>query len=109
SRINGMFGSIQWQPIIYQYRHLSFSELIACYTSCDIALVTPLRDGMNLVAKEFVASRKDRRGTLILSEFAGAANELTGAIIVNPNDIHNMKEAMLTAIALSESEQEERI
>ncbi len=108
-RINGLYGSIRWQPIIYQYRHLNFEELIACYTACDIALVTPLRDGMNLVAKEFVATRKDLRGVLILSEFAGAANELSGAISVNPNDLHNMKEAMITGLTLGAEEQEERI
>ena len=88
---------------------MDFNELIGCYTGCDVALVTPLRDGMNLVAKEFVASRKDKRGALILSEFAGAANELSGAILVNPNDIHNMKEAMLNAINLSKEDQAERM
>jgi trehalose 6-phosphate synthase/phosphatase len=109
SRINGVFGSIHWQPIIYQYRSLPFNELIACYSACDMALVTPLRDGMNLVAKEFVAARKDRKGVLILSEFAGAAIELTDAILVNPNDVHNMKQAMLDAMGFSEAEQKERI
>jgi trehalose 6-phosphate synthase/phosphatase len=109
SRINGLFGGIEWQPIIYQYRSMDFMELIGCYTGCDVALVTPLRDGMNLVAKEFVASRKDQKGTLILSEFAGAANEMNGAILVNPNDINNMKEAMLTAINFSSDEQKERM
>lgn len=110
SRINGIFGSIQWQPIIYQYQHLDFTQLMACYSACDVALVTPLRDGMNLVAKEFVASRKDLRGALILSEFAGAASELSGgAIPVNPNDIHLMRDAMLQAISLSEKEQEQRM
>ncbi len=109
SRINGLFGNIQWQPIIYQYQHLSFPQLLASYTACDIALVTPLRDGMNLVAKEFIASRKDERGCLILSEFAGAVKELTGAILVNPNDVHMMKEAMLKAIHLKEDQQQERM
>ena len=109
SRINGLFGSIHWQPIIYQYRHLSFEQLVGCYTSCDIALVTPLRDGMNLVAKEFVAARKDRRGTLILSEFAGAANELSAALLVNPNDVFHMKESMLKALSFTEQEQSDRM
>jgi trehalose 6-phosphate synthase/phosphatase len=109
SRINGIYGSVQWQPIIYQYRHLSFSELVACYTVCDVALVTPLRDGMNLVAKEFVATRKDLRGVLILSEFAGASHELMQAIMVNPNDVHLVGEAMLKAIGLSVEEQEKRM
>src|SRR5687767_10103491 len=98
SRSNGLYGSMHWQPIIYQYQHLNFSDLLACYTACDVALVTPLRDGMNLVAKEFVASRKDKRGALILSEFAGASNELSGAILVNPNDLDSMQAAIVKAI-----------
>lgn len=109
SRINGLYGYIQWQPIIYQYQHLTVNELLSCYTACDVALVTPLRDGMNLVAKEFVASRRDLRGSLILSEFAGAANELRGAILVNPNDNSAMQRAISKAIYLSEAEQEERL
>ncbi len=109
SRINGLYGSIHWQPIIYQYRHLNFDELLACYTACDVALVTPLRDGMNLVAKEFVASRKDKRGVLILSEFAGTSNELDGAILVNPNDLDLMQTAILRALRLKAAEQEGRI
>lgn len=109
SRINGLFCTLQWQPIIYQYRSLTFQQLLSCYTSCDVALVTPLRDGMNLVAKEFAASRKDCRGSLILSEFAGAANELEGALLVNPNDIHLMEVAMVEAIHLTESEQKKRM
>lgn len=109
SRINGVYGSIHWQPIIYQYQHLSFNNLLACYTACDIALVTPLRDGMNLVAKEFVASRKDRRGTLILSEFAGAANELKGSIVVNPNDLDGTQSAIFESLNLSPAEQEDRM
>ncbi|MCW3077191.1 MAG: bifunctional alpha,alpha-trehalose-phosphate synthase (UDP-forming)/trehalose-phosphatase, partial [Bacteroidetes bacterium] len=109
SRINGLYSSLQWAPIVYQYRHLDFTQLMACYTACDVALITPLRDGMNLVAKEFVASRKDLRGSLILSEFAGAASELTGALLVNPNDIHLMQEAMIQAITLPENEQRQRM
>lgn len=109
SRINGVYGNIHWQPIIYQYQHLDFCKLLACYTACDVILVTPLRDGMNLVAKEFVASRQDLRGCLILSEFAGAADELTTALMVNPNDIHLMKNVMVQAMNLPEKEQEKRI
>lgn len=104
--LNGLHGNVSWQPVIYQYSHLSFTQLLSFYTACDIALVTPLRDGMNLVAKEFVASRKDKRGVLILSEFAGAANELKEAILVNPNDNNLMKNAMLHAIQLSPEEQQ---
>jgi len=109
SRINGVYSTLQWQPIIYQYRHLNFVQLMACYTACDVALVTPLRDGMNLVAKEFVACRKDLRGCLILSEFAGASAELSGALLVNPNDIQLMQDSMIQGISLPEQEQEERI
>lgn len=109
SRINGLYGNFLWQPIVYQYQHLSFDELLACYTACDVALVTPLRDGMNLVAKEFVASRKDRQGCLILSEFAGAANELKSALLVNPNDINAMQSAILNAIKMKPFEQEKRM
>jgi trehalose 6-phosphate synthase/phosphatase len=108
-RINGLYGNIHWQPIIYQYRHLTFSQLNAFYTAADIALVTPLRDGMNLVAKEFVASRKDLKGVLVLSEFAGAAAELTEAILVNPNDIQSMKQGLLEALDLTDDEQKSRM
>lgn len=109
SRINGLYGSFQWQPVLYQYQHLSLNALLSCYTACDVALVTPLRDGMNLVAKEFVVSRKDKLGSLILSEFAGAASELKGAILVNPNDVAAMQSAILKAIKLTPPEQKERI
>ncbi len=109
SHINGIYGNVQWQPIIYQYSHLTFYQLMSFYTGCDVALVTPLRDGMNLVAKEFVASRQDKQGVLILSEFAGSANELEGAMIVNPNDLAMMKNAMLKALSLPESEQRDAI
>lgn len=109
SRINGLYGNFLWQPIVYQYQHLSFTELITCYASCHVALVTPLRDGMNLVAKEFVAARKDKQGVLILSEFAGAAHELKGALPVNPNDIHAMQSVLLRALKMKVSEQESRM
>ena len=85
--INGKFSTISWQPIIYRYQHLPFHELLALYQVADVALITPLRDGMNLVAKEFVASSVSRTGVLILSELAGAASELNEALLVNPTDI----------------------
>jgi trehalose 6-phosphate synthase/phosphatase len=109
ARINGLYGNFLWQPIVYQYQHLSFDVLLACYTACDVALVTPLRDGMNLIAKEFVASRKDKRGSLVLSEFAGAANELKEALLVNPNDINTMQLAILKAFKMKPTEQEKRM
>ncbi len=75
-RIAGAHGNVHWTPLVYQYRNLEFEEIVAMYRACDVALITPLRDGMNLVAKEFVASRADQTGVLILSEMAGAAKEM---------------------------------
>ncbi|MGH7975359.1 MAG: trehalose-6-phosphate synthase, partial [Limisphaerales bacterium] len=83
-QIIGAYGNVQWTPLIYQYRNLSFEEIVALYRACDVALITPLRDGMNLVAKEFVASRPDQKGVLILSEMAGAAKEMGEALVINP-------------------------
>jgi trehalose 6-phosphate synthase/phosphatase len=109
SQINSSFGSIQWQPVIYQYHALPFDELMALYTGCDLALITPLRDGMNLVAKEFVASRKNKKGVLVLSEMAGAARELSDAIIINPNDIVEMADAIKAGLEMPEPEQATRL
>jgi len=106
---NSTFGSITWQPILYQYGHLSFEELVGLYTACDLALITPLRDGMNLVAKEFVASRRDRQGVLVLSEMAGAANELTEALLINPNDRREIAQKIREGLEMSTMEQEQRI
>lgn len=83
-RIVGAYGNVYWTPLIYQYRNVSFEEIVALYRACDVALITPLRDGMNLVAKEFIASRPDKTGVLILSEMAGAAKEMGEALIINP-------------------------
>ncbi len=107
-KINGKFGTIGWTPIIYQYRHLSLYPLSALYSLSDIALVTPLRDGMNLIAKEYVASRADRTGVLILSEMAGAAKELGEAIVINPNDRKAIAEALREALEMPRDEQERR-
>jgi trehalose 6-phosphate synthase/phosphatase len=109
SRINGMFGTLTWTPIIYQYRSLDFQKLVALYSASHIALITPVRDGMNLVAKEFVASRTNSDGVLILSDTAGCASELRQAIIVNPNDRHEIAEAIRAALSQSPEEQVERI
>jgi len=109
STINGKHSSIQWQPIIYRYNHLEFDQMLALYKSADIALITPLRDGMNLVAKEFVASRTDRHGVLILSELTGAASELSEAIIVNPIDRTEVSNAINQALTMPVTEQEERM
>ena len=83
-RIIGTHGSVHWNPLLYQYRNLPFEELVSLYRACDVALITPLRDGMNLVAKEFIASRPDQSGVLILSEMAGAAKEMGEALLINP-------------------------
>jgi trehalose 6-phosphate synthase/phosphatase len=107
--LNSALGTLDWKPVIYQYQHLEFDELVALYTACDVALITPMRDGMNLVAKEFVASRTDQRGVLILSEMAGAAKELTEALLINPNDEHGISEAIKTALNMPVEEQEERM
>jgi trehalose 6-phosphate synthase/phosphatase len=109
SRINSRLGDIHWQPVIYQYTSLQFEEMLALYTTADVALVTPLRDGMNLIAKEYVASRKDGNGVLILSEMAGAARELTGALIINPNDVGEMADKIREALQMEPTEQKRRL
>jgi len=107
--INGRFSTISWQPIIYRYNHLSFNELVALYQAADVALITPLRDGMNLVAKEYVASSVGGKGVLILSELAGAASELSEAILVNPTDTADVASAITRALAMPLYEQRNRI
>lgn len=109
SQINSQIGNIHWQPVVYQYNNLSFNEMLALYTACDLALITPLRDGMNLVAKEFVASRKDKLGVLVISEMAGAARELTDALNINPNDVIEMADKIKTGLEMSEEEQTSRL
>jgi trehalose 6-phosphate synthase/phosphatase len=107
-KINGKYGSIGWMPVWYLYRSVPFEKLMALYEVADVALVTPLRDGMNLVAKEFVASKADGKGVLILSEMAGAAKELGEAIIVNPNNMNEIAEALREALTMPDGEQIER-
>ncbi|HOB18272.1 MAG TPA: bifunctional alpha,alpha-trehalose-phosphate synthase (UDP-forming)/trehalose-phosphatase [Candidatus Methanoculleus thermohydrogenotrophicum] len=107
-RINGKYGTTDWVPVRYFYNFLPFETLVAFYSAADVALVTPLRDGMNLMAKEYVATRTDGTGVLILSEMAGAAEELGEAVIVNPNDQDAVIEAIETALAMPEKEQVER-
>lgn len=108
SMINGKFSTIHWQPLIYRYNHLSFEELCALYQVADVALITPLRDGMNLVAKEYIASCIDK-GVLILSELTGAANELNEAMHVNPTDIDEVAKAIDTALQMPLTEQRSRL
>jgi trehalose 6-phosphate synthase/phosphatase len=107
-RIVGAYGTVQWTPLIYQYRNLSFEEIVALYRLCDVALITPLRDGMNLVAKEFVASRPDQKGVLILSEMAGAAKEMGEAISLNPFYHEDFVRALEQALAMPVEEQIKR-
>jgi trehalose 6-phosphate synthase/phosphatase len=107
-RINGRFGTMDWLPIQYFNTFLPWRSLIAHYCIADVAMLTPLRDGMNLMAKEFVATKTDGTGVLILSETAGAAQELGEAIIVNPNNRGAMVEAIESALAMPRSEQIER-
>ncbi len=107
-RINGKFNTIRWMAIHYFYRSLPFNTLAALYYMSDVAIVTPFRDGMNLVAKEYIASKIDQTGVLILSEMAGAAKELTEAILVNPNDMHDIVKAMHQALTMPPDEQNTR-
>ena len=110
SEINGEYGSPNWSPIVYLHRCVSRSELVAFYRAADIALVTPLKDGMNLIAKEFCAARVDDGGVLVLSEFAGAAAELKGgALLVNPYDAEGVAAALYRAFRMSGREQRVRM
>ncbi|HKG68707.1 MAG TPA: bifunctional alpha,alpha-trehalose-phosphate synthase (UDP-forming)/trehalose-phosphatase [Segetibacter sp.] len=108
SEINGKYSSIQWQPLIYRYNHLPFNELCGLYLAANIALITPLRDGMNLVAKEYVASSKEG-GVLILSELTGAASELNEALLVNPTDTEEMADTIASALTMPLEEQKHRM
>jgi trehalose 6-phosphate synthase/phosphatase len=108
-RINGAFGTPRWVPVHYIYRALSEAELVALYRASDVMLVTPLRDGMNLVAKEFVASRTDGDGVLVLSEFAGASWELPEAVQVNPYDVDGTAERYYHALTMEEDERRTRL
>jgi len=107
--INGAFSTIDWTPVYYFYRSFDFEEITALYNIADIALITPLRDGMNLVAKEFIATKENKPGVLILSEMAGASIELSDAIIVNPTDIKEIENAILQALEMPEKEQLEAL
>jgi len=108
-RINGKFSTVKWTPIVYKYGSLDFETLVSFYNASDIMLVTPLRDGMNLVAKEYIASKQDKNGVLILSEMAGSAKELLEAIIINPNSIEEIGESIRIALDMPKEEKMERI
>lgn len=107
-KINGDHGKLGWTPIQYIYRSLPFHSLLALYKISDVAMITPLRDGMNLIAKEYVATKTNGKGVLILSEMAGAVEELREAIVVNPNSIEEIAEALNNALSMPEDEQIKR-
>ena len=107
-RVNGKFATVSWTPIWYYYRSMNFEDLIDLYSNADIAMITPIRDGMNLVAKEYVSTRINGDGVLILSEMAGASKELFQALVVNPFDIDSMSEAIYKAINMPLEEQKQR-
>ncbi len=107
-RINGRHGVFGWTPVWYLYRSLQFQTLSALYYLADVALVTPYRDGMNLIAKEYVATTPAEHGMLVLSEMAGAASELGEAIIINPFNLNQMVEAMREALEVSPAEKNTR-
>ncbi|MGX5682581.1 alpha,alpha-trehalose-phosphate synthase (UDP-forming) [Schumannella luteola] len=108
-RINGDFATMSHQPISYHHQGYPRDEMAALYLAADVLLVTALRDGMNLVAKEYVASRFDEDGVLVLSEFTGASDELKRALLVNPHDIDGLKATILRAIAMPREERRSRM
>ena len=108
-RINGDHGQVGHAPVQYLHQSFPMEEMAALYLAADVMLVTALRDGMNLVAKEYVAARSDERGALVLSEFTGAADELSGAVLVNPHDIDGMKDAITYAAHMEAREARTRM
>ncbi|MEP6774433.1 MAG: bifunctional alpha,alpha-trehalose-phosphate synthase (UDP-forming)/trehalose-phosphatase [Chloroflexota bacterium] len=106
--INAKYGTAEWVPVRYEYAALPFEQVVALYSTSQVALVTPLRDGMNLIAKEYVASRADNAGVLILSEMAGAAKELGEALLINPNSTEEIAEAIKQALEMPLDEQKRR-
>jgi trehalose-6-phosphate synthase len=110
-RINGRFSNFEWMPVRFFFRPLPFHEIVAYYANADIMWITPLRDGLNLVAKEYVATQGlcGGHGVLVLSEFAGAAAELKGALLTNPHDTQDLAENCLRAIQMSQPEAEARL
>jgi trehalose 6-phosphate synthase/phosphatase len=107
--INATYRTQTWHPIHYFYRSFDINTLVALYRLADVALITPMRDGMNLVCKEYVATRTDNTGVLILSEMAGAAAELHESLIVNPNNIQSIEDSIIIALTMPVEEQERRM
>jgi trehalose-6-phosphate synthase len=110
-RINGQYARVGWTPIQFFFRGFPFEELVAWYAMADVMWITPLRDGLNLVAKEYVATQgmTDGRGVLVLSEFAGAAAELRGALLTNPHDPGEMARTCYLALAMQKDEAKDRL
>ncbi|HEY6461338.1 MAG TPA: bifunctional alpha,alpha-trehalose-phosphate synthase (UDP-forming)/trehalose-phosphatase, partial [Polyangiaceae bacterium] len=108
-RINGAYSTVDWVPIHYVHRSMTEAQVVALYRAADVMLVTPLRDGMNLVAKEFVTCRTDEEGVLVLSELAGAAEEMGEALQVNPYDVEAMAQAYADALTMNEDERRVRM
>lgn len=110
-RVNGRFARVGWTPVQFFFRALPFEEVVAWYAIADLMWITPLRDGLNLVAKEYVATQRltGGSGVLVLSEFAGAAAELHGAVLTNPHDLHDLKEKLYLGIAMNRAEAESRL
>lgn len=109
SRINGTYATVDWTPISYQFKNIPFEQLVALYKKADVALVTPLRDGMNLVAKEYIACKQEESGVLVLSEFTGAADELQEAILINPNNLDHIVGAIKQALSMPEKQRKQRL
>lgn len=109
ARINMRFGTARWQPVTYRYGSVDPDTLVALYAAADVMVVTPKRDGMNLVAKEFVAARSDGGGALVLSRHAGAAAELRAAILVDPDDVTSIVEGYRRALAMSPTDARPRM
>ena len=108
-RLNGTYSTISHSAIAYLHHGYPREEMAALYLAADVMLVTALRDGMNLVAKEYVACRHDDDGVLVLSEFAGAADELKNALLINPHDIDGLKESMVRAMRMPAKERASRM
>lgn len=108
-RVNGEFSTVSWTPIWYFYRTMPFENLIDLYTSSDVALITPVRDGMNLVAKEYIATRTNQDGVLVLSEMTGASKELDDALLINPFNFGEIADTIKQAIEMPKAEQKRRM
>lgn len=109
SRINGAFSTYHWTPIVYLFQNFGFDKIVPLYHAADVALVTPMRDGMNLVAKEYVAAKADKPGVLVLSEMTGAADELLDAIQINPNNTQQLADSIYQALTMPNRQQTSRL